>query len=452
MTIGSFLDKRIREYIIKYNMINKGDGVILGLSGGPDSVCLFFVLLELKAEYDLKITAVHVNHCIRGQEADNDQLFVQKMCEEHGVPLKEYRIDIPTLVEETGRSVEEEARIARYRAFDEEAEELSKEINHEVKIAIAHNADDNAETVLFHMARGAGLDGVCGIAPKRGNIIRPLIGVPKKDILSVLEENKILYCIDSTNHEVEYDRNRIRHNIMPELNKVNDRALEHISQMTEKLAEVAEYISLEARGLLQIAQAGDGKLRKRAIATAPRVIASQALKEYLSDYMPDRKDVSAVHVESILDLLNSDGERKIQLPYKKTLIISYEELYVIDEEKTSPKPIFNFREFDFEEGMKYPTDSYTKWFDCDRIMANIVIRTRAEGDYLIIDSVGNHKSIQDYFVDEKIPRHMRDTVPLVCDGSHVMWVVGHRISEYYKISNDTVRVLEISYTEEEENE
>ena len=132
--------------------------------------------------------------------------------------------------------------------------------------------------------------------------------------------------------------------------------------------------------------------------------------------------------------------------------ISYEELYVIDEEKTSPKPIFNFREFDFEEGMKYPTDNYTKWFDCDRIMANIVIRTRAEGDYLIIDSVGNHKSIQDYFVDEKIPRHMRDTVPLVCDGSHVMWVVGHRISEYYKISNDTVRVLEISYTEEKENE
>ena len=102
--------------------------------------------------------------------------------------------------------------------------------------------------------------------------------------------------------------------------------------------------------------------------------------------------------------------------------------------------------------MNYPKETYTKWFDCDRIMANVVIRTRAEGDYLVIDSEGNRKSIQDYFVDEKIPRHMRDTVPLVCDGNHVMWVVGHRVSEYYKISTNTTRVLEISYTEEEQNE
>jgi tRNA(Ile)-lysidine synthase len=448
MKIGLFLDKKIREYINNYNMIDKGNGVVLGLSGGPDSVCLFFVLLALKEEYDLTIRAIHVNHCIRGEEADRDQLFVRELCEKHNIQLEEHVIDIPALVAESGRSTEEEARLARYELFDKAAEALTQEMGRPVKIAVAHNADDNAETVLFHMARGTGLDGMCGIAPKRDNIIRPLIGVSKADILAFLQENEIEYCIDSTNEEVEYDRNRIRHNIMPELAQVNDRALEHISEMTERLNEVADYINLEARGLLQIAKEPEWHLRKRAIATAPRVIASQALKLYLSGYMPLQKDVSAIHVETILDLLNEDGERQVQLPYKKTLIISYEDLYVLEDNDKQSEPVFNYREFDYEQGMKYPTDAYTKWFDCDKISGNVVIRNRAEGDFLTIDSAGNHKSLQDYFVDEKVPRHLRDSVPLVCDDSHVMWVVGYRISEYYKISKNTTRVLEISYTEE----
>ena len=444
----SFLEKkRIREYINKYNMINKGDSVILGLSGGPDSVCLFFVLLALKDEYEIEIQAIHVNHMIRGEDADEDEAYVRELCKANDVPLKVLKIDIPSMAKESGRSLEEEARFARYDAFEEAANEIEK-AGKRARIAIAHNADDNAETVLFHMARGAGLDGMCGIAPVRDRIIRPLLEVPKSEILDFLNANEIPYCIDATNSEVDYDRNRIRHNIIPELLQVNERALEHITDMTARLSEIADYISLEANGLLQIAKSSENRLRKRAIATAPHVIASQALKEYLSQFMPYQKDVSAIHVESILGLLNAEGERQIQLPYKKTLIISYEEIYVIDEDAQKANGTFNTREFAYEKGMKYPKEIYTKWFDCDRIRTNIVIRTRQEGDYLCIDSQGNRKSIQDYFVDEKIPRHLRDEVPLVCDGNHVMWVVGHRVSEYYKITDNTTRVLEISYTEE----
>ena len=221
--------------------------------------------------------------------------------------------------------------------------------------------------------------------------------------------------------------------------------------MTNRLSEVAEYISLEARGLLEIAKEDGNKLRKRAIATAPAVIASQALKEYLSRYMPQQKDVSSAHIDAILALLSEEGERQVKLPYKKTLIISYEHLYVVDDEGTKDgveafdKNAFKMRTFNYEASMKYPTQAYTKWFDCDRITDNVVVRTRAEGDYLTIDSQGNHKSLQDYFVNEKIPRHMRDEIPLVCDGNHVMWVVGYRISEYYKISKNTTQVLEIVY-------
>ena len=448
MTIGSFLDKKkIRDYIEKYHMLNKGDRVVLGLSGGPDSVCLFFVLLALKKEYGLDIHALHVNHCIRGEDADEDQAYVESLCQEFQVPLKVLRVDIPAMVEASGRSVEEEARMARYEAFEADARELEEDrAEGSVKIAIAHNADDNAETVLFHMARGTGLDGMCGIAPIRGRIIRPLLEIPKAEIMEFIQDNEIAYCVDETNSEVCYDRNRIRHNILPELSEINPKALEHITDMTNRLMEVADYISLEAQGLLAIAKDDGDKLRKRAFATAPKVIASQALKEYLSGFMPNQKDVSAVHIESILGLLREEGERQVQLPYKKTLVISYEHLYVIDEESDDePKGTISYREFDLEPGMNYPTEIYTKWFDCDKISDNVVIRTRAEGDYLTIDAAGNHKSIQDYFVDEKIPRHKRDKIILVCDGSHVMWVVGYRISEYYKISNNTTRVLEIVY-------
>ncbi len=450
MTIGSFLKKnKIKEFLEKNNMLLKGDRVVLGLSGGPDSVCLFFVLLGLAQEYDLKIYALHVNHCIRGVDADEDQAYVEELCKEYQVPLRSLKIDIPALCKETGRGLEEEARIARYQAFEEYAAELDID-DRITKIAIAHNADDNAETVIFHMARGTGLDGMCGIAATRGRIIRPLLQVSKADILEFINSNGLAYCVDETNSDVEYDRNRIRHNILPELQQINPKALEHISDMTARLSEVAEYISLEARGLLEIAKEDGNSLRKRAFVTAPRVIATQALKEYLSRFMPQQKDVSASHIETILGLLNEDGERQVKLPYKKTLIISYEKIYVIDEdEKTDeegePFQNFSYREFNYEQGMNYPVETYTKWFDCDRITDNVVIRTRAEGDYLTIDSAGNHKSIQDYFVDEKIPRHLRDEIPLVCDGSHVMWVVGYRISEYYKISSNTTRVLEIIY-------
>ncbi len=448
MTIGSFLkNQKISEYLEKYNMLVKGDRVVLGLSGGPDSVCLFFVLLALREEYELTIHALHVNHCIRGEDSDEDQAYVEALCRQYQVPLKVCRIDIPVLVEASGRSIEEEARIARYQAFEEYAASLDVG-DRQTRIAVAHNADDNAETVLFHMARGTGLDGMCGIAPVRDRIIRPLLEVSKAEIMTFINENELAYCVDETNSMVCYDRNRIRHNILPELSEINPRALEHITEMTNRLSEVSEYISLEAKGLLAIAKEDDNKLRKRAIITAPRVIASQALKEYLSQFMPEQKDVGAAHIEAVLGLLNEDGERQVKLPYKKTLIISYDTLYVIDDTNQTVSPDesdFSYREFAFEQGMAYPTETYTKWFDCDRITDNVVIRTRAEGDYLTIDSAGNHKSLQDYFVDAKIPRHMRDEIPLVCDGNHVMWVVGYRISEYYKISNNTTRVLEIVY-------
>lgn len=451
MTIGSFLEKKkISEFITQHNMLTKGDGVVLGLSGGPDSVCLFFVMLELAEKYDLKIFAVHINHCIRGKEADADQSFVEKLCEKYNIPLVSDKIDIPARVQITGRSVEEEARIARYEAFETCANTLEEEGINRVRIAVAHNADDNAETVIFHMARGCGLDGVCGIAPVRGRIIRPLLETSKAEIVSFLETNDLEYCIDKTNASVEYDRNRIRHNVIPELTQINEQALRHITNMSEILQEVADYLRLEAEGLLVMAKEEDGAIRRKTILTAPKVLQGQAIKLYLSRFMPDEKDVSQVHIDAVLSLLGEDGEKYVDLPHGKRLVLSYEKMFVIDQEKKedSPKGHFETRKFAYTKELTYPQNTYTKWFDCDKIAGDIVIRTRQEGDYLIINSDGGSKSISDYFVNAKVPRSQRDQIPLVCDGHHVLWVVGYRISEYYKITQETTNVVEIRYVED----
>ena len=455
MTIGSFLEKtRVNDFINKYGMLEKGDGIVLGLSGGPDSVCLFLVLMALQQEYGLSICAAHINHMIRGKDADEDEAFVERLCAAYDIPLIVERIDIPALVRESGRSVEEEARMARYQVFDRLAAQLEQELDRPVKIAVAHNADDNAETVLFHMARGCGLDGMCGILPKRGRIIRPLLEVPKQEILELLEENGQDYCIDGTNSDIEYDRNRVRANIIPELRQINPQALRHISAMTENLTEVSEYLELEAKGLLEMARSDGDSIRKRTLLTAPRIIRMQALKLYLSKYMPNEKDVSKIHLEQAEALLTTEGEKYLDLPHKKRLVSSYETMSVVDQkeerpDRDMPTGNFQFREFVLTGQAEYPRNTYTKWFDCDKISGEIVVRNRMEGDYLTINSEGGTKSLKQYFIDEKIPKNMRDTIPLVCDGSHVMWVVGYRISEHYKLTEDTRRVIEVVYTEEQ---
>ncbi len=459
MTIGSFLENNnINDFIDKYNMLEKGNGVVLGLSGGPDSVCLFFVLLYLKEKYDLSLCAVHINHCIRGKDADVDQSFVENLCKSFEVECITKRVDIPALAKQSGRGLEEEARIMRYEAFEEAANELESKSGRVVKIAVAHNADDNAETVLFHMARGCGLDGMCGIAPVRNRIIRPLLQVSKSQILELLEENEVDYCIDGTNTDIDYDRNRIRHKIVPELSAINEKALMHISLMTSQLQEVADFLSLEVNGLLAMASNEDGSLRKRTIQTAPNVIKTQALKKYISKFMPYEKDVSAVHVNQIVELLDSDGEKYIDLPHKKRFVVSYDRLFVEDmrlqdDDESADLGCdklsnFELRVFERNNSDSFPRSNYTKWFDYDKIKSDVVIRTRQEGDYLTINSSLGKKSLQDYFVDEKIPKSKRENVPLVCDGHHVLWVVGYRISEYYKISDNTSLVLEIKYLEE----
>ena len=453
MIMRSFLEKnKILDFINEYEMIEKGDGIVVGLSGGPDSVCLLLLLKEIRDEYQLNIKAVHVHHGIRKYTADRDEDFCKALCESLKIDFSAYHIDAVSLAKDKSCPVEEAARLARYDIFREEADSLSEKCK-SVKIAIAHNSDDNLETVLLHMTRGCGLSGLCGISPVRDQIIRPLLRVRKSDITEYLQENHIAYCTDETNEDSAYSRNKIRNEISPLLNEVNSKTNEHVTSMCEGLAQINEFLISSATSVIK-----DGVVRIDDLIRLPQVLRQICIKEYLSSFMPEKKDVSKSHIDSVLEMVGASEERYIDLPFEYRAVINSKEIHVehkpdrvLDVVRLSKIECqqFDIADVDPDIYRNSSNSSYTKWVDCDKIIGNLCVRTRKDGDYMTIKN--GRKLLSDILKDAKIPRSERDSIPLVCDGSHVIWMVGYRISECVKITDDTKEVLKINYKKEEEN-
>ena len=243
-------ENKIIEYMKAYSMLDfesiesKASGVVLGVSGGADSVALlsFFVSLRNSVAPKLLLKVIHVNHMIRGEEADSDQEFVEELCKRLNVPYKVYREDIPAMAKKLDMTEEEAGRNYRYKAFIECALELEMEYKCKCRIAVAHNKDDLAETVLYNLIRGSSLLGLAGIKPVRDMIIRPLLDTSRAELEEYLKELGQDYVTDSTNLETEYTRNKIRHLVMPELKKMNSAAVQHIADVARDALELGNDI------------------------------------------------------------------------------------------------------------------------------------------------------------------------------------------------------------------
>lgn len=425
-------NNNILDYINKNQMLKAGDRVVVGLSGGPDSVCLLFVLWELKSQLGIEVQALHVHHGIRGAEADRDEEFCRSICEAHGIRFDSVHVDAVAKSKLEAMSLEEAARVLRYDALSKVDAD---------KIAIAHNADDNSETVIFNMCRGCGIDGLKGIVPVRDKIIRPLLCVRKPDILSFLADAGIDYIYDSTNSDTDYSRNSIRSNILPRLSEINDSAIEHIFSMTEKLEEVTNYFDAIVEEFLGVNLSAAG-IDISALLKEKRLIQKLIIKRFLSMYMPDEKDVAESHILNTLDICGAGPERYVDLPHGRRVTSSAGRLFV--EAVRIPDCNIVIKDFARPSGVEIPINSYTKWLDYDKINGNVVVRKRQPSDYLVINSSGGRKSLKDYFIDQKIPKYLRDDVTLVCDDNHVLWVVGYRISEDVKVTDETTHILELS--------
>lgn len=277
-------------------MISAGETVCVGLSGGADSVSLLFALRELGGELGFGVRAVHINHGLRGEESERDMRFCERLCGELGIALEVRRLDLAA-VKTKHESLEECARKARYQAFDE--------VMRGDKLATAHNLNDNAETVLLNLMRGTGLRGLCGIPPKRGSIIRPLIRCSRAEVEEYCRENSLSYVTDSTNLSDDYTRNRVRHAILPEMLKINPSLPDTISRMTELLRGDSDFLEELAANALADSACGRG-YRAAELAKLPKPIKSRAVRKILSD---GDIEPSALRINTALSLLNERSAR-----------------------------------------------------------------------------------------------------------------------------------------------
>ena len=500
---GRFRQK-VLSFMKKNHMTDRGDSVLEAVSGGADSVCLLLLLHEMAAELGIKVFAFHMNHGIRGAEADRDEQFVMELCERLNIPLTVAHEKVEEYAAERGLSGEEAGRILRYHHLGETAEKYQC-----AKIAVAHHEDDDAETVLLNLFRGSGLAGLSGIRPVRENIIRPLLCVSRKEIEEYLNEQELSWCEDSTNKENDYTRNKIRNELLPWVTEnINSRAAEHILAVSEFAAQADAYFEMEAERILEEScskrreegkqpnsknageadgkEPGTGQSSKAAenemkmctkintdiFDPQPEILKTYIVRRMILNAAGKAKDITERHIRSVMDLSGPGGGHTVDLPYGLKAVRGYETLGIVQnknpsqmsesDQKQERKPVFENKinlETDMDEildlggthirlhavhrekELEIPKNQYTKWFDYDKINVGLSIRYRKNGDYLTL-SGGGKKKLRRYMIDEKIPENERDRIPVLADGDHVLWVVGYRISDYYKITDETEHILE----------
>ncbi|MBQ6843271.1 MAG: tRNA lysidine(34) synthetase TilS [Agathobacter sp.] len=476
------LVKKVRKQIEKQHIISTSDRIIVGLSGGADSVCLLLILQKLSVELDFTLEAVHVEHGIRGEESRQDAFFAENLCRELSIPCQSVAIDVPNFAKEQGLGLEEAARILRYQIFEQIAKEK------DAKIALAHHKDDNAETILFQMVRGSSLTGLCGMQQVRQSeagvtYIRPLLCIQRKEIEGFLKQQGQRFCVDSTNQELEYSRNYIRNVILPKLSEVNTQAIAHIHETAEHLSEIRDFLDEQVQLYWEKTTFVDNDilLDVSKLKSLHVVLQKEIVYKAIGMAAGGKKDISSVHVEQVLELFENQSGKETTLPsgvvarkenetirifrYDKkdereyqdqSIVISSEMLEEILNKKKTMSVLYGntgarieitaFEKPAFD--VEIPRKTYTKWFDYDKIKDGFCIRTRQSGDYLICDVSGHRKKLKQYFVDEKIPVTKRDEMIILAQEKIVLWVVGGRISEHVKVTEQTKAIIEITMKEE----
>ena len=468
----------IIDTIIDNGLIQPASAVIVGVSGGPDSLCLLHALNSIADMYELMLVPVHVNHMIR-PEARDESDHLADICDRMDLDLRIYEASCTDLAEELHVSVEEAGRVLRYRIFDEVAEELEESgvPGDKIVIAVAHNADDQAETVLFRLLRGTGPHGLAGIPAVRMSeagylIVRPILNVERKDVEAYIKENKLRPNIDKSNDENTYTRNRIRNELIPYLEKnynpkIKDNlrrfaALAYMDDTLLREIAMADYIdSVDIDGENEEAVVDISQMREDPPSITSRVISM------VFGLLGLESCTTYENVTAVMDLVYSEHPSAgVDLPYgirarreyDRIIFSAGEEVILPDESIAIYPRIVMYSEFEPDEDTAYAAFDFDKFSEeYPGRLGDIELRTRREGDYLPMKH-GN-KKIQDLLVDSKVKRSARDSIQMVCIGSEVLWVLPSehfagsrektkgRFSPKFHITESTKRVLLIELDE-----
>ncbi len=468
------LENTINKVINTINenkMLSKGDGIIVALSGGPDSICLLHVLHLLKEKYDLTIYAAHVNHMLRGKESDTDEKVCREYCESLGIKFYSRSVDVEKMASEQGISTEMAGRDARYSFFEELMDKIGAQ-----KVAVAHNQNDQAETVLMRLMRGTGIEGLVGIKPVRDEIfIRPIINVTRAEIEKYCEVNKLPARIDKTNYEPIYSRNKVRLELIPYIEKnFNSDIMSTLSRMCELIKRDEEFIQENVTKFFEkVCDISDEKviIYNDAFNLHPAVI-SRIIRKALLIFKGDINNIQSIHVDNVIKIQKSETGKFTVVPKGILITNVYGNIEITRQQKNKSRKldmnqsvelklgdnyvenlgvIFRIRQVSNYKSMNFKGKENIKYFNCDNVK-NISVRVRKDGDRFVPFGMKGSKKLKDIFMDLKVPREKRDFVPLLCFDEEISWIVGYKISDKFKVHEGVKNIIEVTVERQEKNE
>lgn len=447
--------QKIKETIKKHSMLSGGEDVLVALSGGPDSVFLLHVLNNLKEELKLDLHALYIDHGLRPDETPLEIEFCKKLCETLKLPFITKAVDVKSFAKERAMNRQAAARELRYKSLEETAFEIKAN-----KIALGHTADDQAETLLMRLLRGSGPLGLSGIPSVRGMFIRPLIEIQRQEIDRYLKEEKIDFIVDSSNLRRDYLRNKIRLSLIPMMKDVNPNIIDTLSRTAAIFREEERHFDIiVAKTLMRlVSRKSDSRIELflSPVEALDKVILRRVLRRVI-DETKGLRGISFIHVEDIIELVRNGrtGDR-LYLPKDirvikdySTLIFTTEPPVKLDTYTLEVPGEIHLKEAEvlIKASILESKESEIKdtgaFFDAEKLSFPLIVRSRKRGDFFYPLGFGKKKKLQDFFVDEKVPRDERDRVPLIVSGDDIIWITGYRQDDRFKVTDGTKKVLKL---------
>jgi tRNA(Ile)-lysidine synthase len=464
------LEQRVLRFIKEKRLISTGQKLVVAVSGGPDSICMLDILAKLHRELSLELHIAHLNHQLRGEASDADARYVADLSTRYEIPATMESRDVDAYRRQYRLTLEEAAREVRYAFLAEVAGSIGTE-----QVAVGHTRDDQVETILMHLLRGSGIRGLRGLLPvsrwRSGKdsitIIRPLLEISREETVAHGTQNKLYPRTDASNASLVPMRNRIRHELLPQLREYNPGIDTALLRTARLAADDLAYIDDEAakiQGEITHQLENTVVFERKLFQALPPALQRHLLRSSIESLLGNIKDIEAAHIEEIMSVLDKPAGRKILLPGGLTFTVEHDRyLLGTDPAALSPYPVLNgetrlnvpgtttFSGWSIRAELIEPpervaaTDEFTACFNFSKTGDMLTIRHRRPGDRFQPLGMTQPKKLNEYMIDARIPQAWRTRVPLVCSQKQIIWVVGQRIDERVKVTDNTKKVLQLEF-------
>ena len=469
----SGLEQRVLAYLREKKLVSPGERLVVAVSGGPDSVCLLHILSTLQKDLDINLHIAHLNHRLRGKESEADAKYVTGLAKRLSIPATIASRDVKSYRQQRRLSLEEAAREVRYSFLAAVAKEVGA-----LKVAVGHTSDDHIETMLMHLVRGSGIRGLRGLLPVNklkvsGNslaVIRPLLELTRQDTVAYCRAHKLKPRLDASNLVLEPLRNKVRHRLLPELRQYNPQIDRALLRLSRTAADDLDFVETETRRLMKNIVKDEKNsiiINKKNLLALPPALQRQLLRFSIESLLGSLKDIEAGHIEDIIEALAKPAGKVIGLPFGINFTIEYDR-YILSPDSLSlcPFPTLEgkidlklpgktvFPGWEINAAVITPSmfksrsgeiNDFSACFDLDRAGKKLAIRRRLPGDCFQPLGIAQPKKLNVFMIDARIPRAWRPRIPIVCAGDRILWVVGFRIDERYKVLPDTKNVLRLEF-------